>query len=630
MSAARLRASWRIVATGLAAPVLGCDGGSGTAAPAAPVAVLAESGGGQKGRAGRALPVELVVRVVGADGDGVAGVDVTFRPASGSGEVEFGQVKTATGGRASAGAWTLGEAVGAQRLEAIVDGLSPAVFAAVATGAPAAVRIVAGDGQAGMVGQPVRVRPAVRVLDADGAPLEGVAVAFIARNGAVEGAQAVTSGRGEASPGAWTLGPVAGPQELLAAVPGGGIAGNPATVRAIAAPGPPTSMAAAAGDGQEVEAGSPALVAPRVRVDDAYGNGVPGVRVAFAVAKGSGRVTGAEQVTDSAGQAEPDEWTVGHELGPQHALEATAATGGAEFAGTRVMFSAVGIPPSFDVRLVHARPSRLAPELRQAFEAAEARWEAAIRGNLAPVAVGGADLARCTDAMEHPPVRKVDDVLVFAVVEEADGPGGVIASAGPCFLRESNGLPAVGVLSLDEADVAGLNESGHLFGTLLHEVAHVLGFGTLWRYHGLLRGAAEDASGTADTHFAGAIAVREFDAAGGTDHAGSKVPVENRYGVGTRNVHWRESVFGDELLTGLIDAGKPNPLSAVTIAAMEDLGYAEVAYAAADAFRLSAASSGRASGPRRIVSLDGDVRKGPLGVLGADGRVVRWLIPPRP
>ena len=611
-----------------AAAVTGCDDPSGTA-PASPAAALVESGGGQKGQVGAGLPVGLTVRVVDATGAGVTGVEVAFRPAPGSGRVETGRATTASGGLASAGIWTLGEAVGRQRVEAVVDGLAPAVFAATATGVPASVRVVAGDGQAAVVGEPVPVLPVVRVSDAQGRPLADIAVAFIARSGAVAGAEAVTSQRGEASPEAWTLGPTAGAQELLAAVPGGGVEGNPATVRVLARPGPAASLIVAAGDRQRVEAGSAALVPPKVRVDDRHGNGVPGVRMTFAVLAGGGSVVGGRQVTDSSGHAEAGEWIVGGAVGPGHVLEATAASGGADFVGTSVSFSATAVSPSFSLQVVHASPSRLTTELRAVFAAAEARWEAAIGGNLSPVAVKGEDLAQCTDALEHPPVRRVDDVLAFAVLDEVDGPGGIVASAGPCFLREENGLPAVGVFSLDAADLERLDERGHLFGTVLHELAHVLGFGTLWRHHGLLRDPAESTPGGADTHFGGPAAVARFDLAGGAAYARAKVPVENRYGAGTRNLHWRESVLGDELMTGLINPGRLNPFSAVTIASMEDLGYAGVDYAAADAYRLPSLRARRPlPSPRAPIVLSDDVRQGPVGVLNRRGQVVRWLAPP--
>jgi hypothetical protein len=48
--------------------------------------------------------------------------------------------------------------------------------------------------------------------------------------------------------------------------------------------------------------------------------------------------------------------------------------------------------------------------------------------------------------------------------------------------------------------------------------------------------------------------------------------VENTGGAGTRDGHWRESVFGNELMTGFYNSG-PNPLSAVSAASLRDLGY---------------------------------------------------------
>ena len=619
------RAYGQLLATGLLVFTLpGCDADSGVASPNGPAAVLVESGNGQRGRVGAVLPASLSVRVVDQAGRGIGNAEVSFRPTAGSGRVEFARVATTTDGRASAGVWTLGETLGTQRVEAVVDALAPAVFAAVATGVPAALRIVSGDGQAGVAGEPAGVRPIVRVLGADGMPLAGIAVAFIAQAGSVEGAQVTTSSGGEASPESWTLGPLAGTQELLAAVPGAGVAGNPAVIRALVRPGPPAAMTVAQGDRQEVEAGSAALVAPAVRVADAHGNGVPGVGVRFVVSRGGGRVTGAAQATDDLGRATVDSWIVGEALGPEHALEAIAVSGGADFAGTRVSFSATGVPPSFDIRLVHTDSSQLTAGLDGLFEQAAARWEAVVSGNLAPYRVQRASLLRCTKVVEHPPALTIDDLLVFATVSRIDGPGGAIATAGPCVVRDVGGLPVVGTMSVDAADVAGLRESGHLAGTLLHEMGHVLGLGTLWRHHGLLRDPAESASSRFDTHFAGATAAIQFDAAGGRSYAGAKVPVENLYGTGTRNVHWRESVFGDELMTGLVDVGRLNPFSAVTIASMEDMGYAGVSYDEADEYALPSARAGAAVARKRI-SLAGDVRQGPIVVVDVRGRVVRHL-----
>ena len=37
--------------------------------------------------------------------------------------------------------------------------------------------------------------------------------------------------------------------------------------------------------------------------------------------------------------------------------------------------------------------------------------------------------------------------------------------------------------------------------------------------------------------------------------------------------HWRESVFGHELMTPILNVGQEQPLSAVTIQSLADLGY---------------------------------------------------------
>jgi hypothetical protein len=86
--------------------------------------------------------------------------------------------------------------------------------------------------------------------------------------------------------------------------------------------------------------------------------------------------------------------------------------------------------------------------------------------------------------------------------------------------------------------------------------------------------------------FVGANAKREYAVLTGRSDP-TPVPVENTGGPGTRDGHWRESVFGHELLTGFL-SGASRPISRVTVAAFEDMGYV-VDYEAADAFVLPTA-----------------------------------------
>jgi hypothetical protein len=62
------------------------------------------------------------------------------------------------------------------------------------------------------------------------------------------------------------------------------------------------------------------------------------------------------------------------------------------------------------------------------------------------------------------------------------------------------------------------------------------------------------------------------------------VPVENTGGAGTRDSHFRESVFRNELMTGFVGTSG-NPLSRMTAASLGDMGYV-VDLSAAEAFTL--------------------------------------------
>jgi hypothetical protein len=113
---------------------------------------------------------------------------------------------------------------------------------------------------------------------------------------------------------------------------------------------------------------------------------------------------------------------------------------------------------------------------------------------------------------------------------------------------------------------------------ITHEMGHALAVGGQVRLRkGLL--ADEDSDNPTLT---GPAAMREYGRLrNGQPRA---VPVENTGGPGTRGSHWRESVFRNELMSGFI-AAKHNPLSTVTVASLEDLGY-EVDIDAAEDYTL--------------------------------------------
>src|SRR4030095_12930257 len=75
------------------------------------------------------------------------------------------------------------------------------------TGTPSTLELKSGDGQTGVVSQPVLVEPTVVVRNQDGALLSGATVTFVVvqGGGTVQFATATTNSSGIASPGDWTL-----------------------------------------------------------------------------------------------------------------------------------------------------------------------------------------------------------------------------------------------------------------------------------------------------------------------------------------------------------------------------------------------------------------------------------------
>lgn len=193
---------------------------------------------------------------------------------------------------------------------------------------------------------------------------------------------------------------------------------------------------------------------------------------------------------------------------------------------------------------------------KRAFTGAADRWTRIIVGDLPRVRIGS---------------DVIDDVLILAQGTDIDGPGRILGQAGPSHVRDASAgaaafLPAKGAMSFDSADLAKMQSDGTLDDVITHEMGHVLGIGTLWRHKGLLK-----RPGTSNPTFVGAGAMGEYRTLRGGGRP-RRVPVENTGGPGTRDGHWREAVFRNELMSGFI-ADPGNPLSRMTAASLGDLGY---------------------------------------------------------
>ncbi|MCL7973601.1 MAG: hypothetical protein M8835_03495 [marine benthic group bacterium] len=242
--------------------------------------------------------------------------------------------------------------------------------------------------------------------------------------------------------------------------------------------------------------------------------------------------------------------------------------------------------PGYDleVRYLGTPPSA---SQQQTFEDAAARWAELIIGDVADEIVLEPFAPTCFGEQLDPIFEQLDDLVVFARVIALDGPGGILGQAGPCFIRTPTGFPLVGLMSFDEADVANLEAGGAFDVVILHEMGHVVGFGTLWDYLGLLVDPTFPTGTINDTHFIGANALTAFDDMGGASYPDAKVPVENdnvNFGGGSLNGHWRESVFNNELMSPALNSAV-DPISVLTVESLRDLGY-DVDETAADAYTL--------------------------------------------
>jgi len=457
-------------------------------------------------------------------------------------------------------------------------------------------------------GTAVPVAPAARVLDASNSPVAGVAVTFVVAGGggAVTGASATSGLDGVATVGSWVMGP-AGPQTLQARADG--VTGSPLTFTATSvAVVPPVarSIEAASLTSQAAQAGHAVGDPPAVLVLDAGGLPVPGTAVTFTVVAGGGSLTGEATSSDADGVARVGSWILGAS-GPQ---QVQAAVPG--LAGSPATFEATLRTSTFEIELDYVYS--LTVSQRLAFERARERIEQAIVGDLPDVPVRLSEAQMASLCNGGPAVDAlVDDLLIRVTVMPIDGVGQVLGQSGFCLYRTTgSNLPVLGFMEFDSADLASLERRGQLEMVVLHEMLHVTGFG-FWDafWPALVTGI-----GGVDPYFTGANALDAFlNYDGGTSYTGQPVPVENSGEAGTRDVHWRESVLRNELMTGWL-SGTTQPLSRTTIASLQDLGY-QVDLEAADPFDVATAGLRLYAGapePEPLEMVGDVVRRQPLGI----------------
>jgi hypothetical protein len=242
---------------------------------------------------------------------------VHFRRIDATASGDFGSVTTDANGRARL-AWRLTDVPGRQRLEATVDGVDSALtLVADAEPVAANTRTVAlADSQQARAATPLSQPVGLRLTDTTGRVLSDVSIEWVAPDGgAVTAASARTDSLGEAH-ATWTLGAHAGRQRLRALI-GDGRAVKPVIVHAMALAGPPAAVTIVGTPTLRAHTGAPLPHPILLRVADATGNPVGGVRVRM-VATAGGTLSDTLAQTDSTGLVRTL-WTLGAAVGPQHA-----------------------------------------------------------------------------------------------------------------------------------------------------------------------------------------------------------------------------------------------------------------------------------------------------------------------
>lgn len=492
------------------------------------------------------------------DQKGRAMANVWVRWVANAGKVVNDSSKTDANGTASAGNWTLGTVAGPQTLNATVIGLPITVITADAKPGPAASLTVITTASSAVVASDVTTLPSVRATDVYNNPVPGAAVTFTVTSGAgsITGAQQTTNASGVATVGSWKLGTLAGAQTLRADV---AATGASTTMTATALSAPASQIVLVTGNGQTGYANKRLCTSPTISVRDQYGNGVGGIPVVFVPANGSGTVTGGTVNTSATtGNATVTAWNLG--ASGVQTLVATAAG----LTGKSVTFeAAIGPEAGYSIcaRFIGDGGT---PRQREAVTKAVVRWQKVIVGHVGTRNFS-APAGECHSSI--PAINEsVEDLLLFVEIAAIDGPRNILGQAGPCYVYTPANLTLMGFLQLDAADLELMLTDGTLDNVVTHEIGHILGIGTLWNYRRtLLTGA-----GTADPFFLGAEARSQFGLLP-NNYAGTPVPVENTGGAGTRDAHWRKSVFNTELMQGFSNPSMP--MSRVTVGSLADLGY---------------------------------------------------------
>lgn len=350
---------WVVVSVVLLA--LGACGGGDLVLPneGQPAQVEGKSGDSQTGTILEPLADSLVVKVTDRFGNPVPGIEISWSAGDG-GEVRPATAVTGLDGLAATQR-ILGAEPGSYATTAVAPVLPEDAVTFTTTAVAAKLTLTTQPPSTASSGVLLDPQPVLQLQDPSGTPLarEGVTVSvqIASGPGSLTGTTSRTTDAG---------GNVAFTDLVIAGAPGArtlifaasGYAPATSTPISIGV-GAPSSVAAAAGTGQTVPAGTAVPVRPAVIVRDAGGTPVASAAVTFAVTSGGGSVTAGTATTGTDGIATVGSWTLGSSAGP-NSLQATVDAAGVS--GNPVTFSATATagPASADKSSVSAAPGTIA------------------------------------------------------------------------------------------------------------------------------------------------------------------------------------------------------------------------------------------------------------------------------
>jgi hypothetical protein len=212
----------------------------------------------------------------------------------------------------------------------------------------------------------------------------------------------------------------------------------------------------------------------------------------------------------------------------------------------------------------------------------------------APTAAELASFAAAEATWESIIIGMKDDLVDLSLeisvnFDNIDGVGGTLGSAGPTLGKwAADGrylYAAAGTMTFDTSDTANMEANRTLNSVILHEMAHVMGFGTIWSSSAVGLPGFQELYVNDSGEYTGTAALAAYQQEYVGQEAATFVPVELEGGPGTANGHWNEGFGGAPvgILNGdgqdanlMLMSGWLNPsstISTTTIAQWEDMGY---------------------------------------------------------